>query len=81
MGTRRHCAGCDLIEAPWTADEVENLRRWQEDGRVHEFTGTDGGALIPTEAGWIAVEGGPVVQTWAYEFMTNGAHIAAMNKT
>jgi hypothetical protein len=26
------------IEAPWTDEQVANLNRWQENGRVHPFT-------------------------------------------
>lgn len=59
--------------APWSEEEVELLKEWQTCGFVHPFTyGMDDGSvvdLIPTKDGWIAQEGGPIVQNWVHEFM------------
>ena len=66
------------VEAPWTDDQVASLNGWQKCGWVHPFTGTRGPhgeetVLIATRDGWIEKEGGPVVQTWAHDFMVNWA--------
>lgn len=58
-------------DAPWTDDQVASLNGYQNAGYVHPFTIGNGHNLIATPAGWVEVEGGPVVQTWAHEFMTN----------
>lgn len=74
-----------MIRAPWTADQVASLNAYQACGYRHPFTydvyqhtvmGQGFGAvekvdLIATPAGWVAKEGGPVVQDWAHEFMTD----------
>jgi hypothetical protein len=64
-----------LVEAPWTEEQVAALRAWQAYAMVHPFTaerrhpdGTEW-LLIPTQNGWVEVEGGPVVQDWAHDFM------------
>ena len=62
------------IKAPWTEDQVSSLNGWQTCGYVHPFTYGDGDEqidLIATPDGWVAVEGGPVVQDWAHSFMTD----------
>lgn len=66
------------VEAPWTEDEVASLRAYQTASFVHPFTGTRGPngeetILIPTPEGWVERDGGPVVQTWAHDFMVNWA--------
>ena len=61
------------IEAPWTAEQVASLNGWQSDEYVHPFTGPFGKILIATRDGWVEEEGGPVVQTWAHDFMVDGA--------
>jgi len=65
-----------LVHAPWSDEQVESLNGYQKAGYVHPFTYGDGDAqvdLIATKDGWVAVEGGPVVQTWAHDFMTDGS--------
>ena len=60
--------------APWNDDQVASLNAYQAAGYVHPFTHGDGEQqvdLIATRDGWVAEEGGPVVQTWAHEFMTD----------
>lgn len=67
--------------APWTQEEVESLNGYQACGFFHEFTGDNGEILIATSSGWVTQEGGPVVQEWAYTFMTDGSwkqHAASM---
>jgi hypothetical protein len=64
------------IEAPWTADQVASLKGYQACDYVHAFTGPRGPngeetTLIPTPDGWVEREGGPVVQTWAHDFMAD----------
>lgn len=61
-----------LSYAPWTTEQVESLRGYQNAGHVHPFTGTNSEPLIPTAEGWVEVEGGPVVQNWAHEWMVDG---------
>lgn len=62
--------------APWTPEEVANLNAWQTAGFVHPFTWGDAEKqvdLIATPDGWVAEEGGPVVQNWAHLFMVDGS--------
>lgn len=66
-----------LVHAPWTADQVASLQGFQS-SQWHPFTGArqpDNNAtetvLIATPAGWTEREGGPIVQTWAHDFMVN----------
>jgi hypothetical protein len=64
----------ERVEAPWTDDQVASLNAYQEAGFVHPFTYGDGADqvdLIATTSGWVAKEGGPVVQTWAHMFMAD----------
>lgn len=64
--------GLLVKHAPWTEEEVASLNAYQASGHFHEYTGENGKALIATKNGWVAVEGGPVVQTSAHEWITNG---------
>ena len=64
---------------PWNAEEVAALNAYQRTRGVHPFTGTRGEdgtetALIATAAGWVEHEGGPIVQTWAHDWMTTWRH-------
>lgn len=64
-------------EAPWTAEQVESLNAFQNHGMFHPFTGKrkpngDKTVLIATPEGWRETPEGPVVQTWAHDFMENG---------
>jgi hypothetical protein len=62
------------IDAPWTEDQVKSLNAYQNAGYVHPFTDGDGEEkvdLTATPEGWVRKVGGPVVQTWAHEFMTD----------
>lgn len=66
----------EMVEAPWTPDQVASLSAYQACQYVHPFTGERGPngeeiVLIATSGGWIERSGGPIVQTWAHDFMTN----------
>lgn len=56
------------IEAPFTDEQVADLRAHQANPRVHPYTSESGKDLIPTRDGWVEELGGPVVQTWAHDF-------------
>lgn len=65
----------NVINAPWTDKQVENLKKWQECGHVHPFTcgGKTNGQdcicdLVPTKDGWICPIC-PYKQNWAHEMM------------
>jgi hypothetical protein len=63
-----------VVEAPWTADEVEGLNAYQASGR-HPFTGRRGPGgeevvLLASEEGWREAPGGPLGQSWAHGVMT-----------
>jgi len=55
--------------APWSAQEVENLNRYQRWGKMHEFTCPNGHVLLATRDGWVCVPCA-YMQDWAHEFMT-----------
>jgi hypothetical protein len=61
-----------LVKAPWTAEQVDTLNRFQNLGYVHEFTcGNDhegSRALVATRAGWICPNC-DYRQDWANEAM------------
>ena len=57
--------------APWTADEVANLNRYQRWGRMHPFTCPNDHpmrTLLATPEGWVCL-GCTYKQDWAHEFM------------
>lgn len=63
------------IFAPFTAEQIEGLNRWQNAGYVHEFTcptnHESSRTLIATEGGWHC----PFCdyrQNWAHDFMASG---------
>lgn len=65
------------IMAPWTDREVASLNAYQISG-FHPYCGNrqpngDETILIATRDGWVEREGGPVVQTWAHAFTTDGS--------
>jgi hypothetical protein len=75
------------VEAPWTDEQVENLRQFQASPRVHPFTHDECAvdehgqrSLIPTRDGWVAHEGGPVVQDWAWSAMLDGSMLKSVNE-
>jgi hypothetical protein len=60
------------IHAPWTAEQVGALNRWQKLGYVHEFTcpgdHADDRALVAAADGWHCLTCG-YTQDWAHDFM------------
>lgn len=60
------------VEAPWTQDQVNSLNEYQDAGCFHPFT-HESKNLIATTDGWVLEKGGPVLQTWAHQFMTDGS--------
>jgi len=65
----------EMIEAPWTDEQVENLNRWQQCGYVHPFTCANhhegSRDLIARNDGWHCPTC-PYTQTWAHESMMQG---------
>lgn len=62
------------LDAPWNDEQVASLNGYQRAGYVHPFTYGEGEEkvdLVATRDGWIARDGGPVVQTWAHAFMAD----------
>ena len=64
------------LNAPWSDDQVASLNAYQHSDVMHPFTGERGSdgeetVLIATSAGWVTRVGGPVVQTWAHQFMAD----------
>jgi hypothetical protein len=66
--------------APWTADEVDALNRWQS-GPYHPFTcahrnetphriTSDKGVLVASEQGWSCPDC-DYTQNWAHRFMVS----------
>ncbi len=69
-----------MLHAPWTPAQVEALKAYQACPLVHPYTSAQGTDLIPTEAGWVIEEGGPVVQTWAHDFTMDASWCASLTK-
>lgn len=64
-----------IITAPWSADQVDALNRFQRASIVHPFTcpGHDGDGdrdLVATRRGWICCHC-DYTQEWAHRFMLN----------
>jgi hypothetical protein len=63
-----------VTQAPWTDDQVLSLNTYQECSRYHPLTYSNGDEkvnLIATNEGWVACQGGPVVQAWAHRWMAD----------
>lgn len=63
-----------MIEAPFTLDQVESLKAYQNSNKFHPFTGESSVGkvnLIPTVDGWIAEINGPIIQTWCHHWMSD----------
>jgi len=68
--------GKDILQAPWTAEEVANLVERQRYGTLHPYThfwqGNNqpencGALLLPTQQGWICpTRGCGYTQDWCY---------------
>lgn len=61
------------VEAPWSPNQVTALNEFQKNDMFHPFTSENGVVLTATTAGWVETEGGPVVQTWAHDFVIDAA--------
>ncbi len=66
-----------IIRAPFTDQQVEDLKIWQSTGVMHPFTcggcdrnRDDQGILIPMPEGWIC-PCGEYTQDWCHDFMLN----------
>jgi hypothetical protein len=69
--------GPTILAAPWTADQVDNLNRYQRLAAYHPFTcgrrdehPDDPGVLVATPEGWdCPADGCDYRQGWAHPFM------------
>lgn len=59
------------ITAPFTDDQVKNMRAWQESDQVHPFTCCDHQTMTVETDGFHCPKCGQV-QTWAHEIMASG---------
>ncbi len=66
----------ERVEAPWSPEQVDALMNWQTAGEIQPYTGKDDAPLIPTPEGWVETFGGPVVQTWAWDYSFDPEFIA-----
>lgn len=69
-----------IIQAPWTNEQVANLREWQN-GPVHPYTCTESehGRLVPTNLGWICSDKDcGYKQFWAHSFSLDGSTISSV---
>ncbi|MEU2426982.1 hypothetical protein ABZ619_39220 [Streptomyces sp. NPDC007851] len=72
-------ANDNLLQAPWTAAQVENLNVYQKAGYFHPFTcgrrdqhRDNPGVLVAAVDGWHCPAGGcDYVQSWAHSFMAD----------
>lgn len=65
------------VIAPWTAEQVAALNRWQRLGYVHPFTCPNGWNLVATTAGWVCPGTCGYTQDWAHDFMADATkHLA-----
>lgn len=64
----------EIVRAPFTPEQVEQLNRYQQGGWMHPFTcGVGTGRhldLVATEAGWICPDC-DYTQDWAHGFMAD----------
>lgn len=75
-----------MLVPPWSAEQVENLNRFQSSGQWHPFTcGNDDlhaalnrvrPALVATTIGWVCPDDDcDYMQAWAHPFMADPAQI------
>lgn len=69
----------DIIEPPWTPEQIAGLDKYQREGYFHPYTcpnrgdgahrnrGLDLGTLVPTPNGWVCLDC-PYQQKWAHAF-------------
>lgn len=67
----------EQVNAPWTNEQVQNLKEFQIVQPLHPFTcGCKHGILLkPTNAGWVCPECGST-QNWAWDIMLDGSALA-----
>jgi hypothetical protein len=56
----------DNVRAPWTDEQVDKLRKWQENDSIHPYTCICGESLMPHNNGWICEYCGHV-QDWCWK--------------
>lgn len=61
----------DKIRAPFTAEQVTQLNRYQASGIFHEFTCYNGHSLVARESGWFCPLDVSVHQDWAWWYMAD----------
>jgi hypothetical protein len=68
----------DIVEAPWTDDQVKSLNEYQKSGVIHPFTGNNELApddsdniLVATTDGWISEVDPEYHQNWAWSWMAD----------
>jgi len=66
-------------KAPWSHEEVANLKKRQTIGIMHEYTCGCGRSLIPTIEGWKCVCKPGVIQNWAEQADADGRFIEFAN--
>lgn len=59
------------LTAPFTPEQVKNLRAWQESDYVHPFTCCDHQTMTVETDGFHCPKCGGV-QTWCHDFMASG---------
>lgn len=67
----------DLLLAPWTNEQVDQLNRFQKLGAMHPFTcGGDNcrAVLRARNSGWYCLHC-PYMQNWAHPFMADKAFL------
>jgi len=67
------------VFAPWTDEQVQNLKEFQEFEPMHPFTCVCREKLIPTKDGWICSKC-DYTQNYAYDFMVDGSCIENFKK-
>ncbi len=66
------------IKAPFTAEQIDGLNKWQLAGYVHEFTCAkshkpySSRVLEARTEGWFCRGCNAIVQDWAHDFMAEG---------
>ena len=59
------------VEAPWTDEQVKSINAFQTHQRNYPMMGEKNCILIATPNGFVQEANGPVVQDWAFEYMSD----------
>jgi hypothetical protein len=73
----------ETIHAPWTADQVKNLNRFQREAHMHPFTCgrcVPHATLVATIDGWYCPNGCDYRQAWATAFMADPQMLERMQR-